>query len=193
MMPDVGFSKRFRKGDWLALGLAQLVAEGAAGLTVERLCEAARRTRGSFYHHFADHDAFLRDLLARWRTLHTDDVIAAVEAEGDGPNRPQTLHDLAIRLDHKLDLAIRRFAYANPIAAEQVRAVDDTRLGYLTKLYRETAGTTEAEASALARLEYAAFVGAQILWPDADLDRAFPTKELFARVSHAVLSAPRRR
>jgi AcrR family transcriptional regulator len=41
--------------------------EGPAALTIERLTAAARRTRGSFYHRFADRDAFVRALMERWR------------------------------------------------------------------------------------------------------------------------------
>ena len=68
---------------WLVLGLAQLSAHGPDGLRIEPLCAAAARTRGSFYHHFQDHDAFIAALLDHWRDWITDGVIEMVELEAE--------------------------------------------------------------------------------------------------------------
>ena len=179
--------QRFREADWLELGFRQLVDFGAAGLTVERLCEAAGRTRGSFYHHFRDHDAFVRNLMERWKKRHTDDVIAQVERRaertGDANARPQSLHELAVHLDHRLDLAVRLFAQTHPVAAIYLKRVDTERLDYLKRLYRETTTLPSTLADEVAWLEYAAFVGAQVLQPDARTD-APNTKNFFFRAAH---------
>ena len=170
---------RFRRDDWLALGLRQLTRHGAAGLTVEHLCAAANRTRGSFYHHFADHDAFVQGLMEYWKAIHTDAVIAGVEAAPPA-DRPRSLHALASHLDHRLDVAVRRFAFAHPIAAEMVRRVDDVRLSFVAALYRSQGQDRPEQAETFARLEYALFVGSQVLWPEASPASLLEIKELFA-------------
>ncbi len=180
-------SARFRISDWLDLGLDQLRAEGPAGLTVERLCDAAGRTRGSFYHHFEDHNAFIRSLMAHWQKLQTDDVIAKVEAVGDATRRPQELSLIASGLDHRLDVAMRRLGSANAVAAEYVNRVDDMRVAYLVKLYMEAAGVAESRALDLARLEYAAFVGSQVLWPEAGRDELSKMDAVFQSLVQAAL------
>lgn len=170
---------RIRRDDWLALGLAQLVRHGAAGLTVEHLCAVANRTRGSFYHHFADHDAFVRGLMDRWKAVHTDAVIAGVEAAPPA-DRPRSLHSLASHLDHRLDIAIRRLAASHPIAADMVRQVDDIRIAFVAALYRAQGRDRPEQAETFARLEYALFVGSQVLWPDAAPASLLEIKALFA-------------
>lgn len=175
--------RRLRKQDWLELGFHQLIESGAAGLTVDRLCRAGGRTRGSFYHHFRDHDAFVEDLMRRWQQFHTDDVISEVEV-GNGGMRPQSLHDLVVRLDHRLDVAVRLFAQTHPVASTYLKRVDTRRLDYLKKLYRDALPETLADE--LARVEYAAFVGAQMLWPDAEPDERLIYKDFFARAAHAL-------
>ena len=44
-----------------------LSEEGPPALSLERLTEAAGRTKGSFYHHFQGRDGFLAALVAHWR------------------------------------------------------------------------------------------------------------------------------
>lgn len=180
---------RFRNSDWLELGLEQLRTEGPAGLTLERLCEAAGRTRGSFYHHFEDHDAFIRSVMAHWQKIQTDDVIAQVEAAGDARRRPQELSLIAADLDHRLDVAMRQLGHANSVAAAYVHRVDDMRIAYLVKLYMEVSGVSESRALDLSRLEYAAFVGAQTLWPQASREELSKMDAAFQSLVRSALSA----
>src|SRR5688500_82529 len=42
---------RWTREDWVELAVARLKADGAGALTLEALCLAAGRTKGSFYHH----------------------------------------------------------------------------------------------------------------------------------------------
>ena len=155
---------RFSREDWLELGLAQLAQEGSSGLTVEALCHVAGRTRGSFYHHFNDHDGFIDLLLNAWKQRNTVDI--AEEILSQAPNlRAQHLSDLANHLDQDLERAVRRFAQSNKTAQEAVRDVDQLRTEFVIGLYVD-AGLAADEARDIAQLEYAAFVGSQIIWPD---------------------------
>lgn len=147
---------------WLEAGLAALVEEGGPGLTIERLCARTDKTRGSFYHHFEDHDGFIRALVALWWRRQTEEVIARTKA---APSQSAALHETVRGLDHRLDVAMRRFGGEHMIAGAGVAAVDDRRLRHLAGLYR-AAGKDEASALDLARVEYALLVGWQMLWSD---------------------------
>ncbi|WP_299478529.1 TetR/AcrR family transcriptional regulator [uncultured Roseibium sp.] len=154
---------RFSKKDWLDLGLVRLAKEGAAGLTVDALCSAAGRTRGSFYHHFKDHNAFLEALFLAWKQRNTLDVADAIMQQPE-ENRAQTLSDIANLLDQDLERAVRKFAQSNAIARQIVQDVDEVRTEFVVGLYR-SAGLEETLAREIAQLEYAAYVGSQIIWP----------------------------
>ena len=139
----------------------------------------ADRTRGSFYHHFADHDAFVDALMDCWKAVHTDAVIAAVEAAPPA-DRTHCLHTLASHLDHRIDIAVRRLAATHPIAADMVRRVDEARISCVAALYRARWRDRPEQAETFARLEYALFVGSQVLWPDALPASLLDIKTLFA-------------
>ena len=179
----VAAAGRFRREDWLELGLRQLVEHGRAGLTLERMCEAAGRTRGSFYHHFPDHAAFVAALLDGWRERQTEAVIAAVERAGT--ERLGSLHELASALDHALDTAVRRYAAAEPLARDAVAAVDARRIDFLAELYAAEHELPPARARRVAELEYALFVGMQVLWPERDPEEIVAYK----RLMHALVTS----
>ena len=159
---------RFSRDDWLVLGLAQLSAHGPDGLRIEPLCAAAARTRGSFYHHFNDHDAFIAALLEHWCEWNTDGVIEMVELEAEISGKRGRLNALAAGLDQQMEVAIRRFAATNLQAEMAVAEVDETRIAYLARMNAEELTSDEARARTLAEIEYAAFIGFQHLFPDAE-------------------------
>lgn len=169
--------KRLDKKDWIALGFRQLIGSGINGLTLEALCRTAGRTKGSFYHHFKDHDDFLAELVQAWKQQNTLDVAAETLA-GSPEQQAQTLANLAAHLDQDLERAMRQFAQVNETARTTVREVDDIRTRFIFDLYR-TQGMDETSAQDISRIEYAAFVGAQIVWPEMTaqerlaLDRRF--------------------
>src|SRR6516165_10752422 len=70
--------------DWLDQGIKALAANGVSALKAEPLAKAMGVSRGSFYWHFADIGAFRTAILAYWREVSAERVIADLEAEGAG-------------------------------------------------------------------------------------------------------------
>lgn len=159
--------RRMRRVDWLDLGLRQLAEAGPARMGIDHLCRAAGRTRGSFYHHFEDHDAIIDAMLIRWAERQTMSVIAEVEAAPPA-ERPGMLVLASLKMDHRLDGALRAFARTHKGAAARIADVDAARVGYLERLYRDVFAMSAGAARSLARLEYAAFIGGLVIWPEAD-------------------------
>lgn len=158
-------AKRFQKRDWLNLAHKQIVRNGSSGLTIERLCEVAKRTRGSFYHHFKSHEVFITEMMLFWAEKHTHDLIEKTKNISDPSERLDSLGVLATSLDYRLEVAIRLFAQGHPSAAKILKKVDDMRVAYLKQIYFETTKCDQQMAEQIAKIEYAAFVGAMILWP----------------------------
>ena len=157
--------KRFQKRDWLELAHKQIVREGGAGLTIERLCEAAGRTKGSFYHHFKTHDDFITEMMQLWVELQTSDLIQQTDTIAEPLDRLKALGALATSIDLQLEVAIRVFAQHHEGAAAILKAVDEERVAYLTHIYAETKLCDKKTAGKIAKIEYAGFVGTMILWP----------------------------
>lgn len=157
---------RFGRENWLDLGLTLLARHGPEAMTLERLTDAAKKTRGSFYHHFEDHEAFLAALGARWRETSTETPIAATEAQRG--KRPETLARRTADIDHALERNLRRLAASAPAIAREVKRVDEARINYLVTLFRAELKLPPTEALSRARIQHAYFVGAQMVFPDAD-------------------------
>lgn len=180
---------RLNKTDWLSLGLKLLGAEGPEALTLERLCAEARRTRGSFYHHFESRDAFVAALLEHWTKSHTEDVILKVEQDLPGTDRRRSLDTLSARLDDNIERQMRRWAASEPAVAAAIAGNDEKRIAYLEKLISETgiAGNA-AVAGDLAILEYATFLGLMELGPRIDGARKLRLRTLIDRIADARLT-----
>ena len=161
---------RTDRGQWLEAAFALLRDEGERSLTIDRLCALVDRSKGSFYHHFRDHDAFVDALLDRWVEVLTEQPIRVAAAEPDAARRSAALSAVVRGLDHGLDLAIRAWAWRDPRVRAVVQRVDDRRLECLAELHA-LAGRRDARL--LAQIEYACFVGAQALGlvPSAEAER----------------------
>jgi AcrR family transcriptional regulator len=177
---------RFSKLDWLKLGERLLSDDGPAALSLERLADAAGRTKGSFYHHFQSRDDFLAALTQHWR----DTVVeAAARPYRDDP-RPAAwqalLHAAPLQLNQPFERAVRRLAVGETIVRAGVERVDRERIDSLTFLVSQLRDDLE-DPRAFAVLMYTVIVGAQWLLKSADDPRA---PALRAMVEAVFLLAP---
>jgi len=154
---------RSNKDAWVDAGFTLLRDGGEDALTIERLCAALVKTKGAFYHHFESVDVYLSALLEAWEERNTRDPIAKTEAGETTASRRRALSVAVKRLDSRLDLAVRAWGLRDRRVRERVERVDEMRIQYLASLFPEKVPTRRREL--LARLEYAAFLGAQQLDP----------------------------
>jgi len=176
-------SKRLTKPGWLDYGLAAMAEQGPGGLTVEAMCERAQKTRGSFYHHFDSAGDFQKQLLLWWEKTYTQDLIAKVDRLGQPGKKLDHLNQLAAHLDPGIEQAFRRLAARSSDAALTCRRVDDTRIAYLAGLYARTPRFSPGDAQMLARIEYAAWVGFQLVAPDATPDEMLEMYQGFLKLT----------
>lgn len=159
---------RFERDDWIKLGLSLLARKGPEALTIERLTESARKTRGSFYHHFEDQKTFLAALGAYWLAQEIDGRIDEIDRQALKGSRREALARHAAQIDHALERQLRRLAAHEPTVAEIVARSDEKRIAYLVRLFRSELGLDAGEALTRARIQHAFFVGAQMVFPDAN-------------------------
>ena len=72
--------------DWLEAGLDALAASGFTALKAEPLAKALNVSRGSFYWHFADLNAYHSAILGHWREVAAERIIADLEQTPEGEN-----------------------------------------------------------------------------------------------------------
>ena len=144
--------------DWLNQGLKALAARGFTALKAEPLAKAMGVSRGSFYWHFADVDAFHAAILRHWREVAAERIIANVEAASSSENPLALLLRQAFGGGLALEKAVRTWAAHDPAAQDAVQAIDRRRLNYVESLLG-TSGLSPGIARARAQILYWAFVG----------------------------------
>jgi AcrR family transcriptional regulator len=143
---------------WLDQGLKTLAESGFTALKAEPLAKALGVSRGSFYWHFADVEAFHTAILTHWREVAAERIIADVEASA-GSEKPLPL--LLRRVFGErlaLENAVRSWACVDAAAKAAVQAIDRRRLNYVERLLANY-GLPHDVARARAQILYWAFLG----------------------------------
>lgn len=137
-----------------------VLAEGGVGaVAVEPLAHRLGVTRGSFYWHFADRNALLREALEWWELQGTDAVIARVAELAEPRERLRALFRIAITEDPTAGLEPALVAHADdPVVAPVLHRVTQRRVAFLADGYAEL-GLPLMRARHQAVVAYAAYVG----------------------------------
>jgi AcrR family transcriptional regulator len=158
-------SRRYTKEDWIDLGAKLLAEEGPGALTIERLTAASKRTRGSFYHHFEDRDAFVRAMMERWREQVIDIASKRYAADPSPKSWRKLMREGFFEIDLRFEREIRRLAASEPIVRDVLKKVDRARIEGLACLLAHMRPDIE-DPQSFAFVQYGALVGAQWLFDD---------------------------
>ena len=166
---------RLDASDWILAGLGQLAEQGIGGVKIETLARRLKVTKGSFYWHFKDRDAFLAAMLTDWRRRATLDIIDRLD-RSDEPATERLIKLFRLPLTGKasewgadVELSIRLWGRQDGAARAALAEVDAVRLRYIRGLL-EASGVERDEAEARAILGYAYMRVAATLITGADAD-----------------------
>jgi len=163
--------KRFSKKDWLALGLKVLAKGGPAALRIDALCAAAKRTKGSYYHHFSGREDFTAELLDHWEQKLTEAVISETERQDDPVEKLIALNRITDGLDMGVETALRRWAGTEKAVADAIAKVDKRRIDYVANLFMQAKDITASQAIDLAVMNYASLIGTQLMFTEISRER----------------------
>ena len=144
--------------DWIDQGLRTLATQGFSAIKAEPLAKAMGVSRGSFYWHFADIDAFHAAILKAWREVAAEAIISDIEAASAGDDPLAILLRRVFSEKLALERAVRNWAALNAAARGAVQAIDRRRLDYVEGLI-EARGVAPELAQARAQILYWAFLG----------------------------------
>lgn len=153
--------KKVSKESWIRVGIDSLAQEGEDVLTIENLCKQLKVSKGSFYHHFSNIDHYLSELFGLWSTENTEEIIQETSRQSSFEEKIEVLNRLVHSKDISLEVRIRAWGIREPAVGKIVANIDEVRTAFLATLYLEK-GLPKNEALEMARIEYAAFVGAQL-------------------------------
>lgn len=159
---------RTPRNRWIEEGLRALSDGGPEAVRIEPLAQALGVSKGGFYWHFKDRQALLTEMLDAWKRTWVDEVIEAVEAEGeDARSRLRRLFALAIASGEllKIELAIRNWARREGAVAKRLKQVDNRRMDYMRSLFAAICEDDD-DVEARCLLVFSLFIGSPFIAAD---------------------------
>jgi AcrR family transcriptional regulator len=152
---------RLSADDWIAGGLQLLAEQGVTGVKIDALARRLGVTKGSFYWHFDNLQAFLKALTEHYCAVRNEEAEALDETAPTDPR--ERLLEMMQRISdpgtRSLERAIRAWAEAgNPQLAAHVRRVDAWGFNHVVSCF-EQLGFTGFDAQVRAKTLYYAGVG----------------------------------
>lgn len=158
---------RTPRDSWIKAGLQALAAGGPGAVRIEVLAQELGVTKGGFYGHFADRNAFLEEMLDTWERRATDEAVELAERKG-GHARIRIRRAGALTFSPELlpvDLAVRDWARRDAAVAARLRRVDNRRMAYLRELFGEIC-RDQAEVEARSMLAFTLAIGHHFMAAD---------------------------
>jgi AcrR family transcriptional regulator len=126
MPRNAAATSRLSVDDWVAAALELLAEEGPSGVKIDRLCVRLGVTKGSFYWHFTDLEAFLTAVAGRWGEAR--DARRATFAELQSLEPRERLRRMVEALEDPqewaLERAVREWARTDDSVRDRVAASD---------------------------------------------------------------------
>jgi AcrR family transcriptional regulator len=168
---------------WVEAAFDALAEGGIDAVRVDPLAKRLGVTRGSFYWHFTDRAALHTAILKEWRKRASYQVATRIERRASAPDE-RLRQTLALPLSGPrakraaaIELAIRLWSRRDGEAAKAVRHIDQVRLTYYAKLYREL-GLAPGEARQRAFMFYAALMAQAFIVTDVETDVSHELAEM---------------
>jgi AcrR family transcriptional regulator len=153
-----GGSSRLGADDWLTAALDIMVEEGIAGVKIPRLCDRLGVTKGSFYWHFTDLDAFLGELARRWAEEGVRLPVRFDDGTDGAAGLLHAMHSFSDKRNRNLTRAIRDWAQNDERARVAIHEADEA-LFEAVRAAIAGLGFDDTEAEVRAKILYYAGVG----------------------------------
>ncbi len=160
MAPQRSSGRPLSVDDWIQAGFALLAEGGPDALRIGRLCDRLGVTKGSFYWHFADMNAYRTALVDAWGDLQDADRRGFIDAHiADPRERLAVMLTMLVAPQHlALERVMRAWALTDERVSSNVRQSDERLLDAIREAFREY-GLDEAEARLRAMVMMSAGVG----------------------------------
>ena len=155
---------RLTKTEWLDAGFRALAAQGAGAVRVEPIARALSTTKGSFYWHFKDLNAYHIAMLDYWEGAATKTIIDQLSQLPTGKEKLRALISVvgnvpADQGGKGVEAAIRGWARSFEPAQDALKRVDGARIKFVTECFADAGIKTKSNATVF----YATYLGLEEL------------------------------
>lgn len=128
---------RFSKEEWLERSLKVLIQDGFGLVKIDKLVAQMGVTKGSFYWHFNDRDAYIQELVTYWDGQHTRSVMEYVNQLSGHP-RDRLFLLLSFVIENQLaryDDVFHALAQSEPSVTKSIRKINKIRIEFVASLF----------------------------------------------------------
>jgi AcrR family transcriptional regulator len=158
--PSAPSGSRLTADDWIQAGFSTIADEGLKAVKIDRLCERLDVTKGSFYWHFSDIEAYRRALADSWGQLRDIErrSFAGLDELEPRERLVRMMASLISPRQWALERALREWARTDPAMAASIRASDRWVFKAVRKAFLDY-GFDPDEAEFRARASFAVGIG----------------------------------
>ncbi len=135
----LGRGWRGTEAGWIEAAYGMLIEGGVEAVKILPLAKRLRLSRTSFYWHFADREALLSALVARWQEKNTGNLIRQTELPAATINEAVlNLFDCWITpelFDAALDVAMRNWAHTDDALGKAFEEADAARIAAIRAMF----------------------------------------------------------
>ncbi len=162
-------AKTLSQLDWIQAGFRALTRGGHTAIKAELIARELKVSKGSFYWHFENLPTFKNAMLEHWVMAGTESIMQGISEHETDPQDQLRLLICTITADINVpyggllaEAAIRDWSRFDSSVSQSVHRVDQSRLKYLTTLFRRAGGSASASKQ-YAILIYGALIGLEYL------------------------------
>ena len=158
--PSSPSGSRLTADDWIQAGFSTIAEEGLKAVKIDRLCERLDVTKGSFYWHFSDIEAYRGALAEAWGQFRDTERRSFADL-GELEPRERLVRMMASLVNPRqwaLERAVREWARTDEAMAASVRASDQWVFKAVRKAFLDY-GFEPDEAEFRARASFAVGIG----------------------------------
>jgi AcrR family transcriptional regulator len=178
---------KVKKDAWFEAGLSLLTEIGPQALTIDGLCQQLDVTKGSFYHHFNNREAYIAQLWAFWEKENVERIITAT-TENSAENQMDTLLQLIYKIPRERELALRALSLYDTTSRTFQAKIDNDRKRYLEQLAANYFSNIET-SRIISIIDYAWYLGIQMMIPPPDDAELKKIIKVYRQIKQAYLKA----
>jgi len=156
-----------KKQNWLETSLKLVSKHGIGILKVNMLSKELKVTKGSFYHHFKSHGAFIEEILEYWYKTFTKDSIDKIKQLENNPMKQiELLDNIIYSKDLNIEIEFRAWRLRNKLVLAYMEKIDNERVLLIESILSKINPNNDKKTNEnIAIYIYCQFIGSLFIQP----------------------------
>jgi len=169
------------KNDWLKKTLELLRTHNIEILKIDVICKKLNITKGSFYHHFENHELFMTDLLEFWYETYTLEILREIEKYKDNViQQIEVINEIMYSKDLNIEVQFRVLGFQNSLVQKYIEKTDIKRIEAMKIMQKKLVPTSsEEEIDLMVSCIYSQFIGSLFILPKMPVSKLKKMDDLF--------------